>query len=88
MKRKRFGWGWTPTTWQGWLFIVLQIGVLFTAAMQLPAKPVQPSTDQLVRLCIIVSFVIATIVLVGSQVGPTPRWRWGKKDTDSVDEDF
>ena len=88
MKRKRFGWGWTPTTWQGWLFIFLQVGVMFTAAMQLPANSTHPSSAQLIKLFIILGLVVATILLVGNQIGPSPRWRWGKKNTDKADEDF
>lgn len=88
MKRRRYGWGWTPVTWQGWLFMILQLGILFTAALQLPPKPVQPSTAQLARFLIIVVLVIISLVLVSSIAAPEPHWRWGKKDTDNPNEDF
>jgi hypothetical protein len=88
MKRRRYGWGWVPTAWQGWLFVVLQVAVLLVAASQLPAKPSQPSVGQLVRLFIIVGLVIASLALVSSRTAPSPHWRWGKKDSDNPDEDF
>jgi hypothetical protein len=88
MKRRRYGWGWIPTTWQGWLFVVLQIGVLFFAALQLPPKPAQPSEGQLVKLFIIVGLVVTSLALVSSRTAPKPHWRWGKKDTDNPNEDF
>ena len=27
-KRRRFGWGWTPVTWQGWLTVAFFIGLI------------------------------------------------------------
>ena len=88
MKRTRYGWGWIPTTWQGVLFIVLQIGVLFVAASQLPGKPAQPSAAQLIKLFTVVAMVVVSLALVSSRTAPTPRWRWGKKATDNSAEDF
>jgi len=88
MKRRRYGWGWTPTTWQGWLIIILQLGVIFVAALQLPAKPVQPSVGQLLPFFVITILVVVSLVLIGLQTAPKPHWRWGKKDDDNPDEDF
>lgn len=61
---------------------------MLTAAMQLPAKPTHPSSAQLTKLFIIICLVVTTILLVGNKIGPSPRWRWGNKDTDKADEDF
>lgn len=88
MKRRRYGWGWIPTTWQGWLFLALQMGILGMAALQLPAKPAQPSTVQLATFFVTVALVIISLVLVSVATSPKPHWRWGKRDTDNPDEDF
>jgi hypothetical protein len=88
MKRRRYGWGWTPITWQGWLFTVLQTAILLTAASQMPQKPAQPSAAQLVKLIVTLLCVGISLVLVGSLTGPKPHWRWGKSDSDNPDEDF
>lgn len=29
-KRKRYGWGWTPSTWQGWLIIFGYLAIIFS----------------------------------------------------------
>jgi hypothetical protein len=88
MKRRRYGWGWTPATWQGWVFIILQIGIIFSAALMLPAKPAQPSLDEIIGFFLVVIFALISLVIVSGGTSPRPRWRWGKKDTDDVDEDF
>jgi hypothetical protein len=87
MKRRRYGWGWVPMTWQSSLFILLQLGVITVAALQLPRKPIQPSTGQLVGLILVLVFVVISIIVVGLHTAPKPHWRWGNKDTDNADED-
>jgi hypothetical protein len=88
MKRRRYGWGFMPTSWQGWLFLALQLAVLLVAATFLPAKPQQPTSSQLAKYILLVGLVVITIILVAFMVGPKPHWRWGKKDTDNPNEDF
>lgn len=88
MKRRRYGWGWVPITWQGWLFTLLQTVILLIAASQIPRRPAQPSKEQLMRLIITLLCVSISLVLVGSRTGPKPHWRWGKNDSDNSDEDF
>lgn len=88
MKRRRYGWGWIPTSWQGWLFLVLQLSVIVTTATFLPVKPTQPTIAELVRFFLIVGFSITSIILISTVTSPTPKWRWGKKDSDNPDEDF
>lgn len=88
MKRKRYGWGFIPTSWQGWLFIALQLAVLLVAASFLPQKPEQPTTDEKIKFFTIVGLVIVNLGLVTFMAGPKPHWRWGKKSTDNPNEDF
>lgn len=88
MKRRRYGWGWIPVTWQGWAVVVLQGGIVISAALFLPTKPAQPTSAQLTKFWIIVGFAIITLIIISVGTGPTPHWRWGKKDTDDPDEDF
>lgn len=88
MKRRRYGWGWTPTSWQGWLLLLLQGVVVIAAATQLPPKPAEPSLGQLVKFFVILISAVATLVLVSSRTAPAPHWRWGKKSTDKPGEDL
>lgn len=88
MKRRRYGYGWIPVTWQGWLLIVLQLAIILVAATFLPTKPVQPSTSELIRFLVLVGCAIASLLIMSSFAGPRPKWRWGKKPTDNPDEDF
>lgn len=88
MKRRRYGYGWIPTTWQSWLFLGLQLIIIFAAATSLPAKPAQPTADELVRFFVILGASIGTLLIFTTQTSPKPKWRWGKRPSDSPEEDF
>ena len=88
-KRRRYGWGWVPITWQGWVALIAFIGIVIAAAaIQLPAKPEQPSEDELIRFLIIFTLAVLILVAICMAKGPAPHWRWGKKPSDNPDEDL
>lgn len=88
MKRRRYGYGWIPVTWQSWLFMIIELVIIFAAATSLPPKPAQPTTGELLRFLIILGGVISTLVIFSVENGPKPKWRWGKKPDDNPHEDF
>lgn len=88
MKRRRYGYGWTPVTWQSWLFVGLVLVIIFTTATFLPTKPAEPELGELLRFFIIVGAAIGMLLIFTSQNGPKAKWRWGKKLGDDPDEDF
>lgn len=88
MKRRRFGYGWTPVTWQSWVFIALQLVIIFAAITFLPQKPAQPTIGELVSFFAIVSSVIASLAIFSLKTGPKPKWRWGRKPSDNPSEIF
>ena len=38
-KRKIFGWGWAPATWQGWLVITIFVGFILMLSFSLKPDP-------------------------------------------------
>lgn len=87
-KRRRYGYGWIPVTWQGWLTLILFIVVVVLAAFQLPPKPNKPTAGQMVQFFATLLVALIVFMIIAYTKGPVPRWRWGKKDTDNPDEDF
>ncbi len=74
-KRKLYGWGWTPATWQGWVCIVLYLVVLGILVLRLDETA---QISELVRT-FFVPLGVATAVLLGLTFwrGESPRWQWG-----------
>jgi hypothetical protein len=77
-KRRRYGWGWMPVTWEGWL-----LTVSFTVTVVLAALWLSPAY----ALPVIVLETI-TLLVVCVAKGPAPRWRMGKRPTDNPEEDW
>ena len=87
-KRRRYGWGWIPVTWQGWLVVA---GYLVLVVALAPAFLDAPQADQARELGFFLLFVaMATggLIQISLLKGPRPRWRWGRKPDDNPDEDF
>jgi hypothetical protein len=84
-KRKRYGWGWTPVTWQGWGVVVVLIVAVVVAAFALGQDP---STGALVAYFVFVTLAVGCVILLSVTKGPRPRWRWGRSSEDDPREDF
>lgn len=65
-KRRRYGWGWYPVTWQGWASVVIYVVIVLGTNSAMPA----------IGLPVL---GVATALLIGvcALKGPSPRWRWG-----------
>lgn len=79
MVAKSYGWGWVPSTWQGWYILLLYIGgVLETLSISLVLRRLDPLASS---WFVISGLFLQTAVLfmVSLATGEKPRWRWGKR---------
>lgn len=70
-KRKAYGYGWTPTTWQGWAVIIVWLISFYLV--------ITGVNSELIKL---LSILILTgiLIFVSYKKGEKPKWQWGKKD--------
>lgn len=87
-KRRRYGWGWVPVAWQGWLTIAAWLVVVIGGTWLLRDTPRNTFTAEVGLY--LASVVLASIALlvISWHKGPSPRWRWGTTSTDEPDEDY
>ncbi|MCR4329930.1 MAG: hypothetical protein NUV65_05295 [Candidatus Roizmanbacteria bacterium] len=88
-KRKRYGYGWVPTTWQGVVTIIIFLFVvIFSSTILL--KDVEKNTYQpeVGTFILIVSISILILLGISYKMGPPPRWRWGSKPNDDKELDY
>ncbi len=73
-RAKRYGWGWTPCTWQGWAILAAFVALLAANALAFPPRRALPAY--------IAGVVGLTVLLVAFcwLKGEPPRWRWGDDD--------
>lgn len=86
-KRKRYGYGWVPVTWQGWLVTTIYAGIIILGGLFLnrEAKPVSENLLVFFTVLIVATGILFTVTHYSA---PSAKWRWGKKQSDDPDEDF
>ncbi len=77
-KRKLYGFGWTPATWQGWLALLVYLGVIVLVFRKIDEAS-HSGSDTLFG--IFIPFLILTIafIFLCYKTGEKPRWQWGKR---------
>ena len=87
-KRKLYGWGWTPVTWQGWLTILAFIILLVWDYRRIAAGAASESETVLEFLPQAI-IMILILIIVSRLTGESPRFQWGfppKKSNEQEDE--
>lgn len=77
-KRKLYGWGWTPVTWQGWALTLLYVGLLFAFAFTID----ETSSNSEVAFTFVLPAILLTVafIRIAYARGEKPRWQWGPKN--------
>lgn len=76
-KRKFYGWGWTPVTWQGWFVTFGYISILIALGLSID----EASPRREVSIIFILPFFVLTSLFVSIlyKTGEKPRWQWGDR---------
>jgi len=74
-KRKVFGWGWVPATWQGWTITAIYIALVIALASTLD-KYSSPNEVMFV-FALPVVLLTATFLRIAYKTGEPPKWQWG-----------
>lgn len=69
-KRKCYGWGWYPHTWQGWLVILIWV-ILFVFT-------ISKFDHEWLKNLVFVIILTAILIWVCYKRGEKPKWSWGK----------
>jgi len=79
-KAKLYGWGWTPAKWQGWVVLLVYVGLLVTLVLtrekDVAGNPDSGSNFLTFAVPVIVLTVI--FILIAYKKGEKPRWQWGR----------
>ena len=77
-KRKRYGWGWTPATKEGWLVLLVYAGLVGLISSRLGS--VQSEQDVLWGVVGPMFIISILLVLICYKTGEAPRWQGGGKE--------
>jgi len=77
-KRKLYGWGWCPCSWEGWAVILIWIIFFIFATSNI-------DHEGLKNVAFVILSVLALIYICYKK-GEKPRWQWGKRIEDIQDD--
>ncbi len=73
-KRKVYGWGWTPATWQGFLVTFLYVGIVIFCAVSI--ENISSEKTPIVSILGLI-FVTLIFLIIVYKKGEKPKWMWG-----------
>jgi len=71
-KRKLYGWGWTPVTWEGWLVLLVWL-VFFISFVN------KINDHEWLKNLVFVFGSVILLLYICYKKGEKPRWQWGKR---------
>ncbi len=77
-KRKWYGWGWTPVTWQGWLITIIYIGAIILSALTLDKN--SPTKEVAFTFILPILLLTTSFIFIAYKKGEKPRWQWGPEE--------
>lgn len=87
-KRKRYGYGWTPSSKEGWLLIVVYLAVVIFGGFIFSNKLGSEDMFYTIAYSIFVITSTTILLLITVRKAPKGKWRWGWKEGDNKSEDF
>jgi len=75
-RAKEYGWGWYPSTWEGWVLTLGYIIIAIGGATLAAANPTTPFTRIFFPFLVLFT---AVFIFICYTRGEKPEWRWGGK---------
>lgn len=77
-KAKRYGWGWYPASWEGWLVTILYILFILYRSNKVSAM-FDTESSFVFRYTFEIIFMTIPLILICYLKGEKPKWHWGEK---------
>lgn len=74
-KRKVWGWGWTPATWQGWLVTLVWLALILL--LSFTVDETSPLREVMFTFILPTLLLTITLIRICYKTGEKPRWQWG-----------
>jgi catechol 2,3-dioxygenase-like lactoylglutathione lyase family enzyme len=79
-RRKTYGWGWTPITWEGWGVTLVILIIPLMIKLVLKSMEFEKTTQYFYTYASIPILLMA-LTLICFRYGEKPKWQWGVKKT-------
>jgi len=79
-RNKRYGVGYSPASWQGWLATIVAVALVTLDTVFTPTLFQDRMAGQLAAFGVACLLLGAFIMLCAARSDGPMRWRWGKRD--------
>jgi len=78
-RTKKYGWGWTPVTIQGWLVLAVYVAAVTVTVVRFIHRSRTGADVQSATLTFLLwlAGLTAALIAICWMTGERPRWRWG-----------
>ena len=79
-KPKRYGWGFMPVTWEGWMATLVLVALIFLSAYVNKIGSENMTSENILR-CVLDILILGGLftVLCKDKLEGGLKWRWGNK---------
>lgn len=77
---KNYGYGWAPTSWQGWASISVWGTIVTLSTIWLSNQNDYPQTTYNLLYTLMIFISTGALALISRLKGPKAKWRWGKDE--------
>ncbi len=80
-RAKKFGWGWTPASIEGWLVLAAFVAAVAfdIVALRYRTEHGVPVFRALVSFYLWLAALVVALILICWKTGEPPGWRWGNE---------
>ncbi len=92
-KARRYGWGWTPITWEGWTVLGITLLIIVIGTSVLSYKSAGLATDSpqaqmyMKDYLALIAADILGLILICYRKGEQPHWSWGDSDKNLTNDE-
>ncbi len=81
-RAKKYGWGWWPSSWEGWIVSAVYIFLVFICSL---INAPQSFSEKYLLLTILPGVLALSIIfiIICYITGEKPHWQWGDKKNKS-----
>lgn len=80
-RRKTYGWGWTPCSWEGWVVVLVYV-ILVTVPFCFVDLRQYSGTEIIFRFYLHIFILTVVLLWLCYKKGESPRWQWGRPPED------
>ncbi|MCA9379785.1 hypothetical protein KC675_01250 [Candidatus Dojkabacteria bacterium] len=87
-KRKRYGYGWVPSSKEGWFVLIVYVVLLSLIVVYFSDKIESERFNYMFIQDFLIITMTILLLFISKKKGPSSKWRWGWKKGDNKNEDY